>query len=180
MADILLSGPAGSNKSAVAREALAAATGLSIAADFQALYSALLLLERGPDGRYPARVEALLPLIEFVRRAVITGARSREIGIIATNSDGDPARRALLLSELGAGATERVIDPGEGRCTRPPGGPGDRQSEPRLWASDQPVVQTPDAGPVTPWRVTRWLRKMKSGLRLKFGPMNLGRGQGGS
>ena len=113
MPDVLISGPAGANKSAVAREALAAATGLSIAADFQAIYSALLLLERGPDGRYPARVEALLPLTEYVRRAVISGARSRGIGIIATNSDGDPARRALLLSELGAGATERVIDPGE-------------------------------------------------------------------
>ena len=114
MADsLLISGPAGAAKSEVAREVLASATGLSIAADFQAIYSAMLLLERGPDGRYPARVEALLPLTEYVRRAVISGARSREIGIIATNSDGDPARRALLLSELGAGATERIIDPGE-------------------------------------------------------------------
>ena len=146
MAGLLISGPAGSNKSAVAREALAAATGLSIAADFQAIYSALLLLERGPDGRYPARVEALLPLVEYTRRAVITGARSREIGIIATNSDGDPARRALLLSELGAGATERVIDPGEDVV--------------RARLAD-PV--TGDLSPDCGQAISRWYRRRKRG-----------------
>ena len=34
------------------------------------------------------------------------------IDVIATNSDGSPARRAALLSRLGPGATETVIDPG--------------------------------------------------------------------
>ena len=32
--------------------------------------------------------------------------------MIATNSDGDPKRRAFLVSQLGAGATERIVDPG--------------------------------------------------------------------
>ena len=32
--------------------------------------------------------------------------------MIATNSDGDPARRAFLLGQLGTGALERVVDPG--------------------------------------------------------------------
>ena len=32
--------------------------------------------------------------------------------MIATNSDGDLARRAQLLSQLGPGATERIVDPG--------------------------------------------------------------------
>ena len=39
-------------------------------------------------------------------------AREREIGIVATNSDGSPARRAYMLGLLGPGAVERVIDPG--------------------------------------------------------------------
>ena len=78
--------------------------------------------------------------------AVITGARTREIGIIATNSDGDPARRALLLSELGAGATERIIDPGEDVVRARLADPVTGDLRPGLWASDQPVVSTPGAG----------------------------------
>ena len=111
MPSILLSGPAGAAKSQLARDLLAESPHLAVAADFQSIYAALLLLERGPDGRYPLRNEALLPLVEYVRRATITAARNREIDVIATNSDGDPARRAFLLQELGD-ATERVVDPG--------------------------------------------------------------------
>ena len=64
-------------------------------------------------GRYPLRNERLLPLTEYVRRAIITGATDRDIAVIATNSDGDPARRSFLLGQLGEGATERIVDPGE-------------------------------------------------------------------
>ena len=32
--------------------------------------------------------------------------------MFATNSDGDSARRAFLLGELGTGAIERIVDPG--------------------------------------------------------------------
>ena len=52
-----------------------------------------------------------------MRRAIITGAVAREIDVIATNSDGDPKRRAFLVSQLGAGATERIVDPGEAIVT---------------------------------------------------------------
>ena len=38
--------------------------------------------------------------------------RPREIDAIVTNSDGDPERRQTLLRLLGAGAVERVVDPG--------------------------------------------------------------------
>ena len=69
-------------------------------------------MERGRDGRYPLRDERLLPLVEYTRRAIIGGAVARDIDVIATNSDGDPERRAFLLSALGAGATERIVDPG--------------------------------------------------------------------
>ena len=53
-----------------------------------------------------------MPLTEYVRRAIVTGAVNREIDVIATNSDGDPDRRAFLLSQLGEGTTERIVDPG--------------------------------------------------------------------
>ena len=112
MPSILISGPAGSDKSRLARELLAAAP-LGVAADFQSIYVALTLLERGRDGRYPVRDERLLPTVEYVRRALITGAVARQVDVIATNSDGDPARRATLLASLGPGAVERIVDPGQ-------------------------------------------------------------------
>ena len=112
MAGILISGPAGAAKSALARRLLRESPELAAIADFQSVYAALSGDLRGPDGRYPLRDERLLPLTEYVRRAIITGAVARDITIIATNSDGDPDRRAFLLSQLGDGAEERIADPG--------------------------------------------------------------------
>ena len=112
VANILLSGPAGAAKSAMARRLLVEHGGLVVIADFQALYAALTGDVRGPDGRYPVRDDRLLPLVEYTRRAVVTGAVNREVDVIATNSDGSDARRAFLLAQLGAGAVERVVDPG--------------------------------------------------------------------
>ena len=112
MASLLLSGPAGANKSALARRLLLENPQLAVIADFQLVYRALTDVARGRDGRYPLRDERLLPLTEYIRRAVITGAVAQEIDVIATNSDGDAARRAFLLSQLGEDATERIIDPG--------------------------------------------------------------------
>ena len=87
-----------------------------VAADFQSLYAALLLLERLPNGRYPNRNPAvasyMMPLTEAIRQTVITFAGERSIDVVATNSDGSPERRALLLSRLGPGAVERIVDPG--------------------------------------------------------------------
>ena len=112
MSSILISGPAGAAKSALARRLLEEQTGLIVIADFQALYAALTGDVRGPDGRYPLRNEQFLPLTEYTRRAVITGAVARDIDVIATNSDGDEDRRKFLLSKLGADATEQIVDPG--------------------------------------------------------------------
>ena len=115
MADALLSGPAGSGKTQEARRLIDHSAAPTVAVDFQSMYAALLLIERQPDGRYPerlARHEYMLPLVEYVRQAAITGAALMEIDAIATNSDGSALRRDSLLRRLGAGATERVIDPG--------------------------------------------------------------------
>ena len=115
MPDVLLSGPAGAGKTQEARRILEAYPGPAVALDFQSIYAALLLLERMADGRYPHREpqhQFAYPLVEYLRRAALTAARDREIGIVLTNSDSSPERRAELLGLLKPGATERVIDPG--------------------------------------------------------------------
>ena len=99
MASVLLSGPAGGAKSALARRLLVESAELSAIADFQLVYRALTDVERDRGGRYPLRNEGLLPLTEYVRRAIIGGAVARGITVIATNSDGDPERRAFLLGQ---------------------------------------------------------------------------------
>ena len=112
MASILLSGPAGAGKSQEARRLRASNPGPAVIADFQSIYAAIAGDVRGPDGKFPLRDAALLPTAEYVRQALITGARQAEIDIIATNSDGSPARRRRLLDRLGAGVAERIVDPG--------------------------------------------------------------------
>ena len=112
MPGILLSGPAGGGKSQLSRDLIREATEPAIQADFQSIVVALLGLVRLPNGLYPIRPDFILPLAEYVRQAVITGAQAREIFTIITNSDGNPARRATLLQWLGNGAIERVLDPG--------------------------------------------------------------------
>ena len=122
MAGTLISGPAGAGKTQEARRLLQTATAPLVVADYQSLLVALTLLERLPSGRYPERNPAqaayLLPLTEYVRQAVITGAMERDIDVVVTNSDGSPERRAFLLSRLGPGAREVVIDPGRDAVTQ--------------------------------------------------------------
>ena len=113
MPNVLISGPAGGGKSQTARDLLREATEPTVQADFQSIVVALLALVRLPDGRYPVRPDFVLPLAEYVRQAVITGATQRGLSVVATNSDGDPARRRALLDRLGPGATERIVDLGE-------------------------------------------------------------------
>ena len=115
MASLLLSGPAGGGKSAEALAVMAERSEPTIMIDFQAIYANLVGVERLPSGRFPERLDSdahALPMAEYVRRAAITGAVTQQVDAIVTNSDGDLTRRAFLLGLLGAGAEERVIDPG--------------------------------------------------------------------
>ena len=115
MPNILLSGPAGAGKTSEARRILNQSALPVIALDFQSLYAALLLLERLPDGRYPERLDKhkyVLPMVQYLRQAAITGATEMELEVVYTNSQGSPPRRDDLLRRLGPGAAEVVIDPG--------------------------------------------------------------------
>ena len=113
--NVLISGPAGAAKSALAREMLEESGGeLVVVADIQSIVAALTLVRRDPEtGKYPVRDERVLPTAEYIRRAIITAAVARQIRVITTNSDGSQDRRDQLLSLLGSGSREVVVDPGE-------------------------------------------------------------------
>ena len=113
MPNFLLSGPAGSAKSAEARKIVEESSELVVVADIQSIVAALTLVRRDPaTGKYPQRDERVLPTAEYVRRAIISAAVARQIQVITTNSDGSRERRDQLLGLLGVGAVEKVLDPG--------------------------------------------------------------------
>ena len=117
MADLLISGPAGAGKTQQARGVIDDGGAPVVAADFQSLLAALLLLERGPDGRYPERQRMqayALPMAEYLRQTIITLGARNGVDVIVTNSDGQGARRKTLLDALRPGAVELVNDPGMG------------------------------------------------------------------
>ena len=100
----------------------------AILLDFQSTYANLVGVSRQPDGRYPEREprhDFAIPLTEHLRRTAIAAAVSQQIFVYLTNSDGNAARRNELLSLLGPGSTETVLDPGievvEARLAGPDG-----------------------------------------------------------
>ena len=113
MPNLLISGSAGSGKSAEAARELAASTEPGVILEIQEIYAALLGIRRDPEtGRYPERLERdahALRLAEYLRRVAITAAVARGLRVITSNSDSDLERRALLLRELGPGAVERIV-----------------------------------------------------------------------
>lgn len=119
MANKLLSGPAGANKSERARELLEVASEPTVAADFTSLFNAVRLIERGPGGSFPERTaadEVYLPIAEAMRREVIRQGQRRGLSVVVTNSDGDLDRRrelAALLGDAELEDIEEVLDPGE-------------------------------------------------------------------
>ena len=88
----------------------------SVMIDFQDLYATVLGIEREEEnGRYPERLPTqsyALPMAEAMRLRAIDVALEMELDVVLTNSSSDQTRRSFLLTRLGAGATETIIDPG--------------------------------------------------------------------
>ena len=116
---VIISGPAGAGKTERAREIIAElrAEGLEpIAADFQSLYAALLLVNRGDDGRFPERADDaayILGMVEYIRSTIARRALADDMPVVATISErSDGTRYKALAALLGGAAREETIDPG--------------------------------------------------------------------
>ena len=113
--NVLVAGPAGSGKTQRLRELLAESPEPMVVADFTALFNAVRLVERLPDGTFPVRGPAddvYLPIAEAMRLVAIDQARERGLRVATSSSDGDPDRRAALLERLGPDSVEEIVDPG--------------------------------------------------------------------
>ena len=116
MAGILLSGPAGAGKSEEARRVMAESNIPAVVIDFQAIYAALLLLDRDAERPLPGTPRERQPFASPGR----VHPPGRNLG-----GRGPPAIRhrdklrwrrptgaELSCRLLGAGGQERIIDPG--------------------------------------------------------------------
>ena len=113
----LLRGPAGGGKSQIARRALVSGD-TDLQADTTALYAALSGVERGPDGRYPPRLESdpLLPLTTYVRAVVVRDALRRGLRVIITSSRRDDEDHWRgIAREAGAAFDVETVEPAGGR-----------------------------------------------------------------
>ena len=93
-----------------------------IAADFQSLYAALLLVSRGEDGRFPERADDaayILGMVEYIRSTIARRALADDMPVVATISERpDGTRYRALAALLGGAAREETIDPGVDEIVR--------------------------------------------------------------
>ncbi len=110
----LLQGPAGSGKSQLARD-MKHAGQVDLLADVTALWAAVGVYDRGPDGRYPVRDDddpALLAAL-YLQTTLVTYGLERGLNVAATTSRRDQVGRwQTLAASLGADFNVQTIDPG--------------------------------------------------------------------
>ena len=111
----LVQGPAGGAKSQLVA-GLIAADDVDIVSDVTRLWVALSGATRGPDGRYPVRLDgdpalhtARYVQAVAVRRALEDGARVA----VTTSRAGEVARWQGVADDAGAAFAVRTVDPGE-------------------------------------------------------------------
>lgn len=117
MALVLVEGPAGSGKSQIVNDMLAADE-LDVVADLTALWAALRGIERGPDGRYPVRTgddpTIRTGLAAYIRAVVVREGLRQGLRVAVTTGSPDTAVRwAGVASESASSFAVLTVDPGE-------------------------------------------------------------------
>ena len=110
----LIEGPAGSGKSQIVAQLLDSGS-VQIQSDVTAIWSALSGASRGPDGRYPVRLDddpALL-LARYLQRVAVRQALQEGADVAVTTSQRNQAQRwRQLADDAGVPFFLRTLDPG--------------------------------------------------------------------
>ena len=109
---ILVEGAAGSGKSQLTRDMIRAGEA-AIVADVTRLWVAAGQYERGPDGRYPVRLDAdpALHTARFLKTAAVSFALREGYDVaITTSQRGQSGRWAAMAAEHGAPFEVRTLD----------------------------------------------------------------------
>ena len=103
-----IAGPAGAGKSQVIA---AERRPGDVLIDFTEIYAAVSGVQRGPDGRYPERLDSdpLLPLVSAVRGFMLSEAVRRELNGVVTTASRDE----VSVLERITGQRARIVDPGD-------------------------------------------------------------------
>ena len=111
----LIEGPAGGGKSAVAAAMLEAGE-IDILSDVTQIWVALSGVARGPDGRYPERLDddEALQIALYLQATAVRHGLSGGLDVGVSSSRPDQVERwQTVASDTGAAFAVRTIDPGE-------------------------------------------------------------------
>ena len=112
---VLIEGPGGGGKSAVA-ERMVAAGEAAILADMTLLWAAIRGLRRDERGRFPVREgdDPALPVAQYLRGVAVAEGLRRGLPVVVTSATPDMAPKwASAAAREGATFSVRTIDPGE-------------------------------------------------------------------
>lgn len=110
----LVQGPAGSGKSQLVASMLAAGE-ITVQADVTALWAALSGAVRGPDGRYPVRLDddPALAVAQYIQRVAVRQALQDGADVAVTTSRrGQVDRWRQLADDAITTFAVRTVDPG--------------------------------------------------------------------
>ena len=111
----LVEGPVGSGKSEVLKNLLETSA-VDLVADTTPLWSALRLIERGPDGSYPERLRSDPALLTALYLKTTTARRALSEGLkvaVSTSTPNQAAKWRAIADEFDASFSSQLVDPGE-------------------------------------------------------------------
>ena len=112
---LLLEGPVASGKSEVLRNLLST-DAVDVVADTTELWSALRLIERGPDGTYPERLRSDPALLTALYAKSVVTRRALSEGLrvaVSTSTPNQSAKWRAIADEFDAQFDIQLVDPGE-------------------------------------------------------------------
>ena len=100
---------------------------VDLVADLTPLHSALRLIERGPSGNYPERIQGDVALLTAIYMKVVVARRALSEGLkvaVTTSTPGQAEKWQAIADEFSAQFDVQLVDPGEAVVRERLGGAG--------------------------------------------------------